>query len=256
MVSGAGPALVMVLHYCDAGCASSTPRRTAIRPTVREADRVTTTALRALLGSVITLGVLSGCADAPVTGPGAVPPDPAASSPVVAPPPAPAAPAPVPDAATAARIDADFARMMIPHHEQALLLSSLATGRAAAPDVATLAFRIDRAQVEEVGQLRGFLRLRGEPIDGARMTGMGGMAAPATIDRLRAARGPQFDRLWLETMIAHHEGALAMSRDHLAATGGTGPRGTGSVSALAEFSRTTLLTQQAEIDRMRALTRG
>jgi uncharacterized protein (DUF305 family) len=146
-------------------------------------------------------------------------------------------------------LDTAYARMMLGHHEQALELSALVAGRSSSPDVADLAFRIDRAQVEEVGQLQGFLRLRGAPTDPpADISGMAGMADTATLARLRALSGPAFDRLWLQTMTAHHEGALTMAREQLAATGGAA-----STSALAEFSRTLLVAQQAEIDRMRAL---
>ncbi|MFC5063258.1 DUF305 domain-containing protein [Actinomycetospora atypica] len=137
--------------------------------------------------------------------------------------------------------DVGFAAAMMPHHEQALELSALVRGRSTDPEVTDLAFRIDREQVEEAGQLRGFLALRG----GAPtmpMTGMAGMADAATLDRLRASSGPAFDRLWLETMTAHHEGALTMARQYLA-----GPPG-----ALTDFARAVLLSQQAEIDRMRA----
>jgi uncharacterized protein (DUF305 family) len=182
----------------------------------------------------LVLGVLAGgCADAPVA-------------------PSPATPGPIPP--SVGTIDTDHARGMLGHHEQALVLAALVPGRSSSPDVADLAFRIDRAQVEEVGQLQGFLRLRGVPPDPdpAGMAGMAGMADRATIDRLRTLSGPAFDRLWLQTMATHHEGALAMARGHLAATGGAA-----STSALAEFSRTLLVGQQAEIDRMRTLlTRG
>ncbi len=120
-----------------------------------------------------------------------------------------------------AAIDTDYARMMLGHHEQALELSAMVPGRSSSPDVADLAFRIDRAQVEEVGQLQGFLRLRGAPTEpGPGMSGMAGMADAATLARLRALSGPAFDRLWLQTMTAHHEGALAMARQQLAQTGG------------------------------------
>ena len=140
-----------------------------------------------------------------------------------------------------------YARTMLGHHEQAIELAALVPGRSSSPDVADLAFRIDRAQVEEVGQLQGFLRLRGAPPDPPTMSGMpamAGMADDATLARLRALAGPAFDRLWLQTMTAHHEGALTMARGYLAAT---------PTAALAEFSRTLLVTQQAEIDRMRGL---
>ncbi|MEJ2866158.1 DUF305 domain-containing protein [Actinomycetospora sp. OC33-EN08] len=145
-----------------------------------------------------------------------------------------AAPAPAPAAPDP---DVQFASMMIPHHEQALELSALVAGRTTDPTVTDLAFRIDRDQVEEVGQLQGFLNLRGGPPP-MPMHAMAGMADAPTLEALRTSSGPAFDRLWLRTMIAHHEGALTMARDY--------PGG-----ALTEFARTLTLTQQAEIDRMR-----
>lgn len=187
--------------------------------------------LRASLLVVVAALALAGCVDAPVGGFPAAPTGPVPQS---APPVAPAA---------VARADADFARMMIPHHEQALTLAALVRGRSTTTEIADLAFRIDREQVEEVGQLQGFLRLRDEPLEGAMaMSAMDGMATPETIARLRASRGAAFDRLWLSTMTAHHEGALVMSRQYLDASGGRG--------ALAEFARTLIPSQQAEIDEM------
>ncbi|MCD2195999.1 DUF305 domain-containing protein [Actinomycetospora endophytica] len=195
----------------------------------------------AMLAVVVAAGS-AGCADAPVAPSSGGSAAPSSGGPGV---PTTTAPAP----AAVAALDTGYARMMLGHHEQALELSALVAGRSSSPDVADLAFRIDRAQVEEVGQLEGFLRVRGAPTGPPPgMAGMDGMADAATLARLRTLRGPAFDRLWLRTMTAHHEGALTMARDQLAATGGVA-----STSALAEFSRTLLVAQQAEIDRMRVL---
>ncbi|MCD2185978.1 DUF305 domain-containing protein [Actinomycetospora soli] len=146
--------------------------------------------------------------------------------------------------------DVAFAAMMIPHHQQALELSALVAGRTTDPTVSDLAFRIDREQVEEIGQLQGLLALRGGAAPTAMhhdmhdMHDMPGMADAATLQGLRSSSGADFDRRWLQTMIAHHEGAITMARDY--------PGG-----ALTEFARTLTRTQQAEIDRMRgALTSG
>ena len=79
-----------------------------------------------------------------------------------------------PSPAAVAAVDTDYARMMLGHHEQALELSALVPGRSSSPDVADLAFRIDRAQVEEAGQLQGFLRLRGAPTEPGCDDGHGG----------------------------------------------------------------------------------
>ena len=167
--------------------------------------------LAVLLGAL----VVSGCADVPV----APPADPLAA-------------------------DVAYARAMIPHHEQALELSTLVGGRSADPRVAELALRIDRAQVEEVGQLQGLLRSWGRDPAGAMGPGMDGMASPETLARLGASSGQAFDRLWLETMIAHHEGAMAMARGHLA---------TGTDATLRRFSETVVRSQGQEIDMMRGV---
>jgi uncharacterized protein (DUF305 family) len=192
---------------------------------------------RCAVTGVLLVIALAGCADAPVAVPTTTTATTAAAGPAVP-----------------AAVDTDYARTMLGHHEQALELSALVPGRSSSPDVADLAFRIDRAQVEEVGQLQGFLRLRGAPADPPAttgmpgMAGMAGMASDATLARLRVLTGPAFDRLWLQTMTAHHEGALTMARAYLTAGGGAA-----STAPLAEFSRTLLVAQQAEIDRMRGL---
>jgi uncharacterized protein (DUF305 family) len=149
----------------------------------------------------------------------------------------PAAP-PVP-ASDAAYLDA-----MVPHHAQALEIAALVPGRDASPAVAGLATRIDRDQVEEIGQLEGLRRSRGWPAGAGRHAhGMDGMADAATLEQLRALRGPAFGRLWLATMTRHHEGAIAMAREHLA---------TGTDETLSRFSQVLVATQSAEIDAMRA----
>jgi uncharacterized protein (DUF305 family) len=137
--------------------------------------------------------------------------------------------------------DAAHLGAMVPHHAQALELAALVPGRNASPAVAALATRIDREQVEEIGQLEGLRRARGWPAGSAAHAH--GMADGGTLERLRDARGPAFDRLWLATMTAHHEGAIAMARDHLA---------TGIDETLRRFSQVLVATQAAEIDAMRA----
>ncbi|WP_433782266.1 DUF305 domain-containing protein [Actinomycetospora sp. CA-101289] len=168
---------------------------------------------RLLVLLLLAVGVLAGCADA-------IPPP----------------PVPSPDAA--------YLGAMVPHHAQALELAALVPGRGASPAVAGLATRIDRDQVEEIGQLEGLRRSRGWPAgDGAHAHGMDGMADAATLEQLRALRGPAFDRLWLATMTRHHEGAIAMAREHLA---------TGADETLRRFSQALVGTQTGEIDAMRA----
>ncbi len=168
---------------------------------------------RLLLLLLLAVAVLTGCAGAP-----------------------PAPPVPAPDAV--------YVDAMVPHHAQALELAALVPGRDASPAVAALATRIDRDQVEEIGQLEGLRRSRGWPAGaGMHAHGTDGMADPATLEQLRALRGPAFDRLWLATMARHHQGAIAMAREHLA---------TGTDETLRRFSQVLVATQSAEIDAMRA----
>lgn len=165
-----------------------------------------------------------------------------------------AAPAPGPDAAERARLEAlyearqdsalmnyseaDVAFMtgMIPHHAQALIMSRLAPENGASPAVRTLAARIINAQQDEIRLMQTWLRDRGEPvpevhIDGLRLMvhgpgghmdhdhAMPGMLTDAQLRELAAARGGEFDRLFLTYMIGHHQGAVIMVRDLFAQDG-------------------------------------
>ncbi|MFI6516410.1 DUF305 domain-containing protein [Spirillospora sp. NPDC050679] len=161
-----------------------------------------------------------------------------------------------------------FVRMMIPHHEQAQAMSVLAPGQAADPGVKSMAARIDAAQGVEISAMQSWLRTRaggaakggpsghaghGAPAATATATAqdehanMPGMATPQQMEQLRAARGAAFDRLYLELMITHHQGALTMVKEVL-------DRGTDPV--VQELARDVQSGQLAEIGRMRALQRG
>jgi uncharacterized protein (DUF305 family) len=113
--------------------------------------------------------------------------------------------------------DADFASGMIPHHEQALQMASLAADRAANPGVKALARRIEQAQAAEIDTMSAWLSDWGNR--GATMPphGIGhdahgpGMVDEEQLADLEAAKGEEFDRLFLSLMIAHHEGAIDMA---------------------------------------------
>jgi uncharacterized protein (DUF305 family) len=167
---------------------------------------------------LLAVGVLAGCADTPV-------------------------PPPARDPGT---VDAGFVAGMVPHHEQALELTAMVGGRGASPALEALALRIDREQVEEIGQLQGLAlarRLPAVPMPGP-MPAMSGMASPDTLTALRGLRGPAFDRLWLDTVVRHHEGALTMARDYLAS---------GTDDTLRRYCGVLLSVQSAEITTMQGL---
>ncbi|MEU1753157.1 DUF305 domain-containing protein [Micromonospora matsumotoense] len=143
-------------------------------------------------------------------------------------------------------LDVWFVRMMIPHHQQALQLAALAPDRAASAQVKAIAARIRGAQGPEVGLLRGWLDARGlaaeEPgHDHGRMPGM---QSPEAVRQLTAARGVAFDRLFVQLMTAHHEGAVAMATQLLSA---------GADQQLNEFANAVATEQTVEIARLREL---
>jgi uncharacterized protein (DUF305 family) len=126
------------------------------------------------------------------------------------------------------RPDIDFMRGMIAHHAQALLMAGWAQSHGAGPSVQTLCDRIINAQKDEINIMQTWLRDRGQPVPEAKpvpmkmtMNGMEhdmlmpGMLSDAQLKQLDAARGPEFDRLFLQFMIQHHQGAVSMVEDLL-----------------------------------------
>jgi uncharacterized protein (DUF305 family) len=111
-----------------------------------------------------------------------------------------------------------FLSHMIVHHEQALELAALVPPRTTREVLVRFARQVDRGQRAEIDQMRSLIALaadRGLKVpDHALHAGepMPGLLSKARMDAIAAAKGPPFDRLWLEGMIEHHEGALTMGR--------------------------------------------
>lgn len=117
--------------------------------------------------------------------------------------------------------DADFMRSMIGHHSQAIDMAGLVADRSDNETIALLARRIDESQVFEIGLMQRWLEARDESRDVPKeMIGMAGMATPEQMAELAAAKDVAFDRLFLELMTRHHEGALVMVDALEAAEGG------------------------------------
>jgi uncharacterized protein (DUF305 family) len=148
--------------------------------------------------------------------------------------------------------DVTFMQRMVPHHAQALRMTALVPARSSRKGIELLARRIEISQETEIGQIRRWLTTRGETMpkvhDGgghaAGRTLMPGMLTEPELRRLEAARGTAFDRLFLESMIRHHEGALTMVAELYASEGG-------AESELDFFARHVDADQQIEIGRMR-----
>ncbi|MGW9194356.1 DUF305 domain-containing protein [Micromonospora chersina] len=143
-------------------------------------------------------------------------------------------------------LDVWYVRMMIPHHQQAVEMAGLAPDRAADPRVRAVADRIRAAQGPEIGVLRGWLGERDLPAEvaGHDHGTMRGMQSAEAMRQLAAARGAEFDRLFVRMMTAHHEGAVVMSTDLLKV---------GADQTLQEFANAVASEQSAEIARLREL---
>jgi uncharacterized protein (DUF305 family) len=131
-------------------------------------------------------------------------------------------------AAAFAPADVAFMQGMIPHHAQAVIMARWAATHGARADVKVLCERIAIAQTDEIRLMRRWLGERQQEVPDSMSTRhvvkMGGMVhemlmpGMLTDDQLRAldaARGSQFDRLFLTGMIAHHRGAITMVRELL-----------------------------------------
>ena len=108
--------------------------------------------------------------------------------------------------------DAMFLQMMIPHHEQAVVMSDLALSTSKDAEVLKLAKQIKDAQAPEIIKMQGWLSDAGLSEDpGHSMgNGMGGMLSYSELTALTGSTGKAFDKLFLAGMIAHHEGAIDM----------------------------------------------
>jgi uncharacterized protein (DUF305 family) len=112
--------------------------------------------------------------------------------------------------------DVAFAEMMIPHHEQAVEMVALVPHRAADPRIKQLATQIQVGQPPEITLLTGFLTSWGKPVPSPHGHDMPGMMSDQAMERLKAATGGDFDRMFAQMMIDHHNGAIQMARDEQA----------------------------------------
>ena len=168
--------------------------------------------------------------------------------------------------------DVEFMTMMIAHHAQAIVMAGMAPTHGASPAVRTLAGRIGNAQRDEIGIAQRWLRDRGQPVPevsaggavtmpapaaapaagashagmhhGADHAGMPGMLTAAQLRELDAARGRDFDRLFLSFMIQHHQGAVAMVEKLF------GSYGAGQDETVFKFASDVNVDQTTEIRRM------
>src|SRR5690606_3892572 len=146
--------------------------------------------------------------------------------------------------------DTAFMQDMLVHHQQALDMAALVAERTDQDDLPLLAERITVSQETEIEQIETWLTSRGEDLpdaDADHDHGQApGMATAEQLAQLEQASGADFDRLFLDLMIAHHEGALTMVDDLYASGGGLEP-------AADAVAREIEATQSIEILRMQEL---
>jgi uncharacterized protein (DUF305 family) len=153
--------------------------------------------------------------------------------------------------------DYAFATNMIPHHQQAIELAALAPEHSTDKDLLALAAKISAEQDPEIKALRVFLVQWDENPDDNASHGdhggdaghgsMAGMVDDATMAKLQSLNGAEFDRLWLQSMISHHQGAIEMAKAEVA---------NGQNVDIKRMAQSMVDTQQAEITQMNQMLEG
>jgi len=144
--------------------------------------------------------------------------------------------------------DIQFAQLMIPHHQQAIEIAAIVPGRSTNPTVIALAEKIAAEQQPEISTMKAMLvqwdvKLESHESGHAGMA-MQGMVDDATMVKLDNLRGADFDTLWLQSMISHHQGAIAMAKTEIA---------DGTSADLIALAKDIVTAQQAEIDQMKQM---
>ncbi|WP_191842667.1 DUF305 domain-containing protein [Catellatospora chokoriensis] len=152
--------------------------------------------------------------------------------------------------------DVQFAQQMIVHHQQALMMAQMAADKAADADVKQLAVEIGQEQSPEIEQMSTWLAQWGKPVPsmGPGMTmpsmpPMGPGAMPSMgpmpdMGQMQNMTGEQFDQMFLQMMIAHHEGAVAMAKAEIAS---------GANPAAKQLAEKIQSSQSAQIEQMRQM---
>lgn len=149
--------------------------------------------------------------------------------------------------------DIKFMQGMIGHHAQALEMVALLQTRTTSADMKKMAQRIQISQEDEIRMMQNWLRRRGQQVPtGKEHHAHGGMLMPGMLTademkRLASEKGKAFDKLFLESMIGHHQGALAMVKDLFATPGAA------QDSDIFAFASDVEADQSAEIARMTAM---
>lgn len=158
--------------------------------------------------------------------------------------------------------DVAFLQQMIPHHAQAVEMSTLVKDRTTTAPVVDLAGRIEKAQGPEIKKMTDWLESWSESTTppaapsasgdnsmpgmdhGSHGSGMPGMMSEEELAKLEKATGAAFDQQWLSMMVAHHQGAVDMATTEIA---------DGSNAEVKALAQRIVDAQQAEIKEMQGL---
>jgi uncharacterized protein (DUF305 family) len=148
--------------------------------------------------------------------------------------------------------DVAFATDMIPHHQQAVDLSAMVPDRSTNAQLVALAKQISAAQEPEINVMKVFLVQWNENPDtnsghSGHASSMQGMVDEATMTKLTSLNGAEFDRVWLESMISHHQGAIEMAKAEIA---------NGDNVDARTLAKNIVTTQEAEIGQMKQMLGG
>ena len=148
--------------------------------------------------------------------------------------------------------DVAFATNMIPHHKQAVDLSAMVPERSTNAGLVALAQQISAAQQPEINVMKVFLVQWNENPDsnsghGGHGNAMQGMVDAATMTKLESLTGAKFDKLWLESMISHHQGAIEMAKAEIA---------NGDNVDAKNLAKNIVTTQEAEVGQMKQMVGG
>jgi uncharacterized protein (DUF305 family) len=158
-------------------------------------------------------------------------------------------------AASHNQADVSFATDMIPHHGQAIEMADMALTQASSRQVKQLASQIKAAQGPEISTMSGWLKDWGAPVPSAPMSGtsmggmsMNGMMSADEMKQLSGATGAALDKLWLQMMIKHHQGAIAMAKTELAS--GQYPQAKVLAQSISDSQATEITTMQGLLNQL------
>jgi uncharacterized protein (DUF305 family) len=145
--------------------------------------------------------------------------------------------------------DVTFDQMMIPHHQQAVEMAKLVPSRTKNEQVRTLATAIEGAQQPEIDQMTAALKAWNQPTSMPTMGShdehsMSGMMSDGQMGQLKTLSGSAFDKMWLQMMIEHHQGAITMAKTELQQ---------GKDTATKRLAQSIIDGQQKEITQMKTM---